>query len=229
MPWSDEATELLALLHRVGNARHHHVADNDLDLATCKLIAKRQDACGIAPSQLFMLDRVGMLNIEQYHVGLVEHGIELLGMRGIERIAAAIQAGVHTTIGVIVHGVEQVGQKLRLQERLAAGHRNATAAIELVVTLELIHQVFDGHHGAAVDRPGIGIVAIRAAHGTALNKHHKADAGSVDRSHRLDRMHAAKGKRRVLGTSVHTLKRHFCHSRYLASPWMQPIKMPEPF
>ena len=27
VPWSDEATELLALLHRVGNARHHHVAD----------------------------------------------------------------------------------------------------------------------------------------------------------------------------------------------------------
>ena len=38
-----------------------------------------------------------------------------------------------------------------------------------------------------------------------------------------------QGKRRVLGTSVHTLKRHFCHSRYLASPWMQPIKMPESF
>ena len=64
VPWSDEATELLALLHRVGNARHHHVTDNDLDLATCKLIAKRQDACGITTGQLFMLDRVGMLNIE---------------------------------------------------------------------------------------------------------------------------------------------------------------------
>ena len=70
----------LAFLNRIGNARHHHVADNDLNLATRKLITKRQNACGIAPSQLFMLDRVGMLNIEQYHVGLVEHGIELLGM-----------------------------------------------------------------------------------------------------------------------------------------------------
>ena len=90
MPRGNQATECLALLHRVGNARHHHVTDNDLDLAMCKLIAKRQDACGITTSQLFMLDRVGMLNIEQYHVGLVEHGIELLGMLGVEGVATAI-------------------------------------------------------------------------------------------------------------------------------------------
>ena len=37
-----------------------------------------------------MLDRVGMLNIEQYHVGLVEHGIELLGVVGVKCIATAI-------------------------------------------------------------------------------------------------------------------------------------------
>ena len=90
------------------------MADNDLNLATRELIAKRQDACGIATGQLFMLDRVGMLNIEQHHIGLVEYGIELLGMRGIERIAAAIQAGMHAAIGVVVHCTEQVGQKLRL-------------------------------------------------------------------------------------------------------------------
>ena len=90
MPWSDQTTERLALLHRVGNARHHHVADNDLNLATRKLITKRQNACGIATGQLFMLDRVGMLNIEQYHVGLVEHGIELLGVVGVKCIATAI-------------------------------------------------------------------------------------------------------------------------------------------
>lgn len=88
-----------------------------------------------------------------------------------------------------------------------------------MVTLELVHQVLDSHHGAAVNRPSIGIVAIRAAHGTALDKHYEADAGTVDRSHRLDRMHATQGKRRVLGTSVHTLERHLSHSRYLASLW----------
>ena len=219
MPWSDEATELLALLRRVGNARHNHVADNDFDIATCKLIAKRQDACGITTGQLFMLDRVGMLNIEQYHVGLVEHGIELLGMLRVEGVATAIQAGMHTTIGVVVHCTEQVGQKLGLQKRLAARNGNAAAAVKLMVALELVHQMLDGHHGAAVNRPGIGIVAIRAAHGTALDKHYEADAGTVNRTHRLDRMYAAQGKRGVLGTSVHTLERHLSHSRYLASHW----------
>lgn len=114
VPWSDEATECLALLHRVGNARHHHVTDNDLDPASRQLIAKRQDTCRIAAGQLFMLSRIGMLDVEQHHVGLVENGIELLGVVGIERIAAAVQAGMHAAIGVVVHCTEQVGQKLRL-------------------------------------------------------------------------------------------------------------------
>ena len=126
---------------------------------------------------------------------------------------------MYTAIGVVVHCTKQVGQKLGLQERLAAGYRNTTAAVKLMVALELVHQVLDGHHGAAVNRPGIGVVAIRTAHGAALNKHHKADAGSIDRSHRLNRMHAAQDKRRVLRTSVHTLERHLSHSRYLASHW----------
>lgn len=36
-------------------------------------------------------------------------------------------------------------------------------------------------------------------------------------------MYAAQGKRRVLGTSVHTLERHLSHSRYLASHWFSYI------
>ena len=98
-----------------------------------------------------------------------------------------------------------------------------------MVALELVHEVFDGHHGAAANRPSIGIVAICTAHGTALDKHYEANAGAIDRSHRLDRMHATQGICRVLGMSVHTLKRHLSHSRYLASLWFSPIKTPEPF
>ena len=98
MPWSDQATECLALLHRVGNARHYHVTDNDLNLATRQLIAKRQNACGIAAGQLFMLSRIGMFDVEQHHVGLAENGIELLGVVGVKRISAAVKAGMHATI-----------------------------------------------------------------------------------------------------------------------------------
>ena len=126
---------------------------------------------------------------------------------------------MYTTIGVVVHCTEQVGQKLGLQKWLAARNRNSAAAVKLMIALELVHQVLDGHHRAAVNRPGIGIVAIRAAHGTALDKHYEADAGSVDRTHRFNRMYAAQGKRGVLGTSVHTLERHLSHSRYLTSHW----------
>ena len=106
MPRGDQTTERLALLHRVGNARHHHVTDNDLDLATRELITKRQNACGIATGQLLMLDGIGVLNVEQHHIGLVEHSIELLGVVGVKRISAAVKAGMHATIGVVVHGAE---------------------------------------------------------------------------------------------------------------------------
>ena len=219
MPRGNQATELLAFFHRIGDTRHHHVANNNLNLATRQLITKRQNACGIATGQLFMLDGIGMLNVEQHHIGLVEHSIELLGVVGVKRISAAVKAGMHAAIGVVVHCTEQVGQKLGLQKRLATRNRNAAATVKLMVTLELVHKVLDGHHRAAVNGPGIGIVAIRAAHGTALDKHYEADAGTVDRTHRLDRMYAAQSKRGVLGTSVHTLERHLSHSRYLASLW----------
>ena len=98
---------------------------------------------------------------------------------------------MHTTIGVVVHCTEQVGQKLGLQKRLAARNRNSAAAIELVVTLDLIHEVLDGHHRAAVDRPGIGIVAVEAPHGTALEKHHIADSGAIHRAKALKGMDAS--------------------------------------
>ena len=55
------------------------MANNNLNLATGKLIAKRQDARRIATGQLFMLNRIGMLDVEQHHIGLVENSIELLG------------------------------------------------------------------------------------------------------------------------------------------------------
>ena len=63
VPWSDQATELLAFLRRVGDTRHHHMANNNLNLAMGKLIAKRQDARRIATGQLFMLNRIGMLDV----------------------------------------------------------------------------------------------------------------------------------------------------------------------
>ena len=79
------------------------MADNDLNLAARKLITKRQNACGIATGQLFMLDGIGVFNVEQHHVGLVENGIELLRVVGVKRIPAAVKAGMHATIGVVVH------------------------------------------------------------------------------------------------------------------------------
>lgn len=56
-----------------------------------------------------MLNGIGMLDVEQHHVGLVENSIELLGMVGVKRIAAAVEAGMHAAIGVVVHCTEQVG------------------------------------------------------------------------------------------------------------------------
>ena len=92
------------------NSRIINICDMPIDLmdkmSRMWLIAKRQNAHRIATGQLFMLNRIGMLDVEQHHIGLVENSIELLGVVGVKRISAAVKAGMHATIGAVVHYTE---------------------------------------------------------------------------------------------------------------------------
>ena len=57
--------------------------------------------------------------------------------------------------------------------------------------------MLDRDLGAGVDRPGIGVVAIGAAHGAPLYEHDEADPRTVDRAHRLERVDAPQREARA--------------------------------
>ena len=169
------------------------MADDGLDLATRQLVAERQDAAGVPPGEGTVAGRIGMFDVEQHQVGLIERAGRELGAVGIECITAGIEAGVHASGGTGVHGAEQVGQKLGLQQRLAARDGDAAVAVKRAVALELVNDLLDRHErpGTGTRLPRIRVVAEQTAHGAPLREHHEADPRAVDGPHSLNRMNAS--------------------------------------
>ena len=150
--------------------------------------------------------------IHQVRVG--EHGVEALGMARVERVAAAIQAGVDAPVRILVRRAEQIGQERGLQQGLAAGDRDAAGLVERAVALEAAEQMLHAHLGTGVRAgiPGIRVVTVLAAHGATLREHDEPDAGPVHGAHRLDGVNPAQGV--VRGSElplVQLLKRYLRH------------------
>ena len=92
-----------------------------------------------------------------------------------------IQAGVDP-FGVA--GAEQIPDKFGLQHRFPTGSRDTAAGCfhKVAVTLDILHQLFDGHHLAAIQIPGVAVMAVFTAHQAALHEYDKTDPGSIDGS-----------------------------------------------
>ena len=193
-PRRDEPSERFAFLLGIGIAWHDNVANHGLDAAAGELIAKGENARGVAPGQALVAIRVRVLDIEQHQIRFVQHTRRALRMRRVERVAAAIEACVDTPGRSVVHRSEQVGQKAWLQKRLPTRYGDPAGAVERAVALELVDQLLNRHERACVRTcvPGIGVVAEQAAHGATLGKHHEADARTVNRGHALDGMDTAE-------------------------------------
>ena len=85
-----------------------------------------------------------------------------------------------------MHGGEQLAHELRLQQRLAARHCDAAAAIERAIALEFVHQLCDARFAPLAHLPRVGIVAIRAPHRAALHEHNEPNPRPINRSEGLD-------------------------------------------
>ena len=81
---------------------------------------------------------------------------------------------------------EELGEKLCLHQRLAAGARHTAAADKVLVFLHLRKQFLRGQFilDGAIDVPRVGVVAKGTTQRTALEKGYKPDSGAV---------HCAKG------------------------------------
>ncbi len=90
-----------------------------------------------------MLDGIGVFNVEQHHIGLVENGIELLGWLGSNAYPQLSRQVCTRPSGLLCIARDPSAKNSGCQERLAAGHRNTTAAVKLMVTLEFVHKVLN--------------------------------------------------------------------------------------
>ena len=95
--------------------------------------------------------------------------------KAVEFLAGVTAVGVDVLAGG-VHGIGQVAQGLGLDERLAAGERDAR---QQGIFHELTQDVVRIPELSAVEVMGLRIVAARAMMGTALGEDHVAQSGTV--------------------------------------------------
>ena len=74
---------------------------------------------------------------------------------------------------------KQVDEEIDLHEGLAAGDGDPAALVKTFIAPVLLENFCRLHKGPAFHGPGIGIVAVGAAHGTTLDENHETDARAV--------------------------------------------------
>ena len=118
---------------------------------------------------------------------VVEHQIRVLQDGAVvpQPNAGGVQAGVDAGG---MEPREHLGQKFRLQKGLPAGEGDAAAPGEVGAEAQQLGG--EGLRGElrAAGGPGVGIVAVAAPQGTALQKHHRPHAGAVHQPHGLHRV-----------------------------------------
>ena len=120
-----------------------------------------------------------MLDIQHYQVGELHKPVKLFNKRLIVRFkgdAGGINTGMHVML--LCNG-EKVDEKIHLHQGLASGNGDASVFIKIFISLILFENLLRLHHGAAGHGPGIRIMAVGAAHGTALYKNDKTRSRSV--------------------------------------------------
>ena len=98
---------------------------------------------------------------------------------------------------------EEFRDKISLQKRLAACYRHAAAVLPVRTEAQRpAHQLVRVGRRAALGQPGVGVVAVDAAQGTALHEHHIAHARPVDRAEGLDGVDKTGHFRRFLSCKM---------------------------
>ena len=125
-----------------------------------------------------------MLDIQKHQIGDGHQLVCFFGMLWVEQDPAGIQRRVDP----VLFGLgKQFGEEIDLQHRFAAGSGDAAGFVKADGD-DLLRR----HLGAARRLPGIGIMAVQAPHGAALEKHHIADPGAVHRAEAFQRMNPSR-------------------------------------
>ena len=127
----------------------------------------------------------------------LDKGVEE-GRRAGEGGKRAVQAGVDVAL---VRLGEELQHELGLQQRLATAHGDAALGAPVAaVALRLVEKVVRARLAALVQGPGVDVVAVAAAHGTALQEDEEAHARAVGRAKRFCRVNSAQHLQRPLAS-----------------------------
>ena len=179
---ADECTQLAQPVGIIRDTGNHHMADPDRYLFLFQILCKSQNACIVMTGEFFMGLRIHVLDVQHHKIRHFHQLIQLLivGRRtGTVGYTGCIQTSVDI---LLLRQTEELQHKVQLHQRLTAGDSNAAFGIEGCVSFILPDQGLGRTQRTCVHFPGVRIMAILAAHGTALEKNHKPYTGAIHRA-----------------------------------------------
>src|SRR5262249_51055619 len=148
--------------------------------------------CEVSVGDTTVCSRVARFDVEQNEIDLLEISIIRAGAEKTRSIERGVQAQA-------LRGAENTPREADLNKGLAAGYRQppAYAAKSRRKIGEPRHGRFDIYAGAALEVPGVRIVTVLAPQQAPCQEQGCANAGSIDRRTRFQRMDETNSARLV--------------------------------
>ena len=149
----------------------------------------RQIACAVEyvlvvhPCKFLVLTAVGVLDVQQYGIGHLQQGVKAVypGVLAREALCRCVETGVDAPLLGLG---EQVDAEVYLQQCLSSAHGDATLCSPVGAIAFCLVQQIGGflQVGFTALGPGVGVVAVGAAHGTSFEEDDEAHARTVNRA-----------------------------------------------
>ena len=131
--------------------------------------------------KVLVLCFIYMLDIEHHKIRHLHQVLQLVCRSPVhpEHDPRSVQTGVEAAL---LCKRKQLSQEIDLKHRLTTRCGNPARPVEGAVALQTTDDLLRCHLLPAVYIPSVGIVAVEAAHRTALKEHDKAYSRPVDRT-----------------------------------------------
>ena len=175
----DEVRGAAEVLVVVGDAGDQHMTDPHGDVRVGEPAQRVEDVLVGVAGEGSVLGGVDVFDVCEDQVAGGHDALPRLveGLLTRERRKRRVQTRVDAA-GMSTF--EELCHEVWLEERLAARDGNAALASPVAaVTLCLVEQIVGLSQGATVERPGVGVMAVAAAHGAALQEDYETHAGAV--------------------------------------------------
>ena len=180
------------LLVAVGEPWHDDMANPCGFLNLLQMVEQLLVGCSCVCRDFFVEAVVEGLDVKQYEVGVLECLLDFV----VENGSAGVDGCVES---FLLAALEKFDEEGGLQERFAAGAGDSSLADEIFVALDFGEGLFGGHlvlYGS-LGIPCVGVVAVGAPHGTALEKGYKPYSRAVNCAKGLDAVKASFGCLRI--------------------------------